>query len=230
MRPRCCRPGCGVPPLPGCRSATSWVHYTTSCNTQSSAPEDERNHRPKHVELLGIINKPLLLHLVGCIYYLYQWCTVKQISNPCTRFWCFKKRPYICRHHWKQLRETSFVKKCWAWKILMNKPLERMGYKPPVKRILFYAKEIEDWPENYRLRVGYTVCFSRNLPAFRRSLLLTFSGQKVGEFRSPETSANLQSVFFWEFPRRLKFKSRRFGTQCRFHRPGRSGIKCVEAR
>ena len=32
----------------------------------------------------------------------------------------------------------------------------------------------------------------------------------------------LQSVFFWEFPRRLKFKSRRFGTQCRFHRPGRS--------
>ena len=33
----------------------------------------------------------------------------------------------------------------------------------------------------------------------------------------------MQSVFFWEFPRRLKFKSRRFGTQCRFHRPGRSG-------
>ena len=32
----------------------------------------------------------------------------------------------------------------------------------------------------------------------------------------------LQSVFFWEFPRRLKFKSRRFGTQCRFHHPERS--------
>ena len=31
-------------------------------------------------------------------------------------------------------------------------------------------------------------------------------------------------MFFWEFPRRLKYKSRRFGTQCRFHRPGRSGI------
>ena len=40
--------------------------------TQSSAPEDGRNHRPKHVELIGIINKPLLLHLVGCLYYLYQ--------------------------------------------------------------------------------------------------------------------------------------------------------------
>ena len=30
-------------------------------------------------------------------------------------------------------------------------------------------------------------------------------------------------MFFWEFPRRLKYKRRRFGTQCRFHRPGRSG-------
>jgi len=36
---------------------------------------------PKHVEMTGIINKPLLLHLVGCIYYLYQWCTVKRISD-----------------------------------------------------------------------------------------------------------------------------------------------------
>jgi len=40
-------------------------HYTTSWNTQSSAPEDERDQRPKHVEVIGIINKPLLLHLVG---------------------------------------------------------------------------------------------------------------------------------------------------------------------
>jgi len=55
----------------GGRPATSWVHYTTSCNTQSSVPEDEQNNYPKHVELTGIINKPLLLHLVGCLYYLY---------------------------------------------------------------------------------------------------------------------------------------------------------------
>ena len=45
--------------------ATSSVHYTTSCNTQSSALEDGRDHRPKHVELIGIVNKLLLLHLVG---------------------------------------------------------------------------------------------------------------------------------------------------------------------
>jgi NDP-sugar pyrophosphorylase family protein len=36
--------------------------------TQSSAPEDGRNYRPK--QLIEIINKPLLLHLVG---YLYYW-------------------------------------------------------------------------------------------------------------------------------------------------------------
>ena len=51
----------------GGRPATSWVHYTTGCNTQFSAPEDGRNQLPKHVELTGIINKPLLLHLVGCL-------------------------------------------------------------------------------------------------------------------------------------------------------------------
>jgi len=58
-------------------SGASWVLYTTSCNTQSSASEDRQNNCPKHVELSGIINKPLSLHLVGCLYYLYQWCTVK---------------------------------------------------------------------------------------------------------------------------------------------------------
>ena len=65
----------------GHRPATSWVHYTTNCNTQSSAPEDRYNNFPKHVELTGIINKPLLLHLVRFLYYLYQRCTVKQISD-----------------------------------------------------------------------------------------------------------------------------------------------------
>ena len=64
IHPRRCRPVAWM--------RSSWVHHTTSCNTPSSAPEDGRNHRPKHVELIGIINKPLLLHLVGCLYYLYQ--------------------------------------------------------------------------------------------------------------------------------------------------------------
>jgi len=38
--------------------------------TKSSVLEDGRNHRPKYVELIRIINKPLLLHLVGA-YVIY---------------------------------------------------------------------------------------------------------------------------------------------------------------
>ena len=49
--------------------ATSWVHYTTSCITKSSAPEDGKNNCPKNVELIGIINKQLLFHLVGCLLF-----------------------------------------------------------------------------------------------------------------------------------------------------------------
>ena len=66
---RLCVTACGIIPPD---VATLSVHYTTNCNTQSSAPEDGQNNFPKHVELTGIINKPLLLHLVGCLYYLYK--------------------------------------------------------------------------------------------------------------------------------------------------------------
>jgi hypothetical protein len=55
--------------LPAYQPTASSVHYTTSCKTQSSAPGDGRNYRPKHAELIGIINKPIFLHLVGCLYY-----------------------------------------------------------------------------------------------------------------------------------------------------------------
>ena len=63
-------------------------------NTQSSAPEDGRNHRPKHFELIGIINKPLILHLVGCLYYL---CPIIYFRNFVTSvflmFGCSKIHP-----------------------------------------------------------------------------------------------------------------------------------------
>jgi len=56
--------------LPDYRPVTWWVHYSTSCNTQSNAPEDWRNNRPKLLEMIGIINKSLLSHIVGNLYYL----------------------------------------------------------------------------------------------------------------------------------------------------------------
>ena len=38
--------------------------------THSLVLLDGRDQRPKHVELIGIFNKPLLLHLVG-VYIIY---------------------------------------------------------------------------------------------------------------------------------------------------------------
>ena len=67
---RLCVTACGIM-NPRYRPAMQWVRYTTSCNTQSNAPEDGRDQRPKHVELIRIINKPLLLHLVG-VYIIYS--------------------------------------------------------------------------------------------------------------------------------------------------------------
>ena len=115
--------------------ATSWVHYTTCCNTQSSAPEDGQNNCPKHVELTGIINKPLLLHLVGCLYYLYQWCTVKQTSDNEIYLWI----KYIKSVLWRVAKRLSCIEdaRClkvkalcflastpsWAWPFTLNSTL-----------------------------------------------------------------------------------------------------------
>ena len=68
---RLCVTACGIMHPRCCWPATSWVHYTTSCNTQSSAPEYERDQRPKSDELIGIKSKSLLLHLIG-FYHVYH--------------------------------------------------------------------------------------------------------------------------------------------------------------
>ena len=60
---------------------------------------------PKHVELTGIINKPLLLHLVGCLYYLCQWCTVKQISD--NEIYLLIK--YIKSVLWRVAKRLSYI-------------------------------------------------------------------------------------------------------------------------
>jgi hypothetical protein len=53
----------------------------------------------EHVELIGIFNKPLLLHLLGCLYYLYLLgfkksnvfcaaCFISDFSEYCWEFHC----------------------------------------------------------------------------------------------------------------------------------------------
>jgi len=89
--------------------------YTTSCNIQSSAPEDGQNNCPKHVELTGIINNPLLLHLVGCLYYLYQLCTVKKISD--NEIYLLIK--YMKRVLWKVAKRLSYIQDARCLKVNM---------------------------------------------------------------------------------------------------------------
>ena len=81
------------------------MHYTTSCKTQPSASEDGQNNCPKHVELTAVINKPLLLHLVSCLYCLYQGCTVKQISD--NEIYLLIK--YIKSVLWREAKRLSYT-------------------------------------------------------------------------------------------------------------------------
>ena len=99
--------------------ATSWVHYTTSCNTKSCVLEDGQNNCPKHVELTGIINRPLLLRLIGCLYQLYKWCTVKQISD--NEIYLLIK--YIRNVFWRVAKRLSYIEdaRCLNVKLKVNK-------------------------------------------------------------------------------------------------------------
>ena len=63
-----------------CLTVHHWYKYyrqPTRCNNNGlliiavSKTCFGQNKCPKHVLLTGIINKPLLLHLFGCLYYLY---------------------------------------------------------------------------------------------------------------------------------------------------------------
>ena len=98
---RLCVTVCGIMHRP----ATAWVHYTTSCNTQSSAPEEGLNNCPKPVELTRIINKPLLLHLVDCLHYLYQWCTVKRLLD--NEMYLLIK--YVKNVLWRVAKRLSYI-------------------------------------------------------------------------------------------------------------------------
>jgi len=57
------------------------------------------------MELTGIIKKPLVLHLVGCLYYLYQCYTVKQISDN-EIYLLFK---YIKSLLWRVAKVLSYI-------------------------------------------------------------------------------------------------------------------------
>ena len=124
------------------------MHYTTNCNIQTSVPEDGQNNCPKHVELTGIINKPLLLHILGCIYDLYQWCTVKQISD--NEIYLLIK--YIKSVLWKVAKRLSYntgrtVPKVW-WFVYLH--TDSTAYWPLIKTTLIREKYLTCKKEHKR--------------------------------------------------------------------------------
>ena len=112
---RLCVTACGIMHTLCCRPPAGNIVCALyqSCNTQSSAPEDGQNNCSKHVELTGIINKPLSLHLVGCLYYLYQWCTVKQISD--NEIYLLIK--YIKSVLWRVAKRLSYIEEARCLKV-----------------------------------------------------------------------------------------------------------------
>ena len=113
---RLCVTACGIMHPRCCLPVTGWQHrgcIIPQAVTQSSVPEDEQNNCPTHVELTGIINKPLLLHLVGCLYYLNQWCTVKQTSD--NEIYLLIK--YIKSVLWRVAKRLSYIEDAQCLKV-----------------------------------------------------------------------------------------------------------------
>ena len=150
--------------------ATSWVHYTTNCNTQSSAPEDVQNNCPKHVELTGIFNNPLLLHLVGCLYYLHQWCTVKQISDN-EIYLLFK---YIKSVLWRVAKRLSYIEDARCLQVKLRLQLKNskklLSLLPCIILLYLYPS---NHPELYK-RCSYKL-FLLQWPIISSSNILTSS-------------------------------------------------------
>ena len=75
----------------------------------------------------------LLLHLVDCLYYLYQWCTVKQISD--NQIYLLIK--YIKSVLWSVVKRLSYIQDARCLKV---KPRERAfkQFKSLVLNVLRY--------------------------------------------------------------------------------------------
>jgi len=62
----------------GCQPAVTWVNNSRYCKIQSSAPNDGRKHRPKHVQLTWNNKLIYIVHLVG---YLHNCSTMHGFVN-----------------------------------------------------------------------------------------------------------------------------------------------------
>ena len=90
------------------------------------------------------------MHLIGCLYYLYQWCTVKQISD--NEIYLLIK--YIRSVLWRVVRCLSYieearclkVKKGWRY---TSTPRIRLHVVDRDTLILFYLLQDVTWISTY---------------------------------------------------------------------------------
>ena len=91
--------------------------------------------------LTGIINKPLLLHLVGCQYYLYEWCTVKQISD--NEIYLLIK--YIKSVLWRVAKRLSYIQDARCLKV----KTKRLPYEATNRQNTQKKKSSCNWRHSY---------------------------------------------------------------------------------
>ena len=145
---RLCVTACDIKHPRRCRPATSWVHYTTSCNTQSSDPEDGQNNCPKHVELTAIINKLLLLHLVGCLYYSYNFVREgnRNVNRRCRALYITSRREF-----WKKYLFLNIIILSHLLSINKFFMLLETGLNTRTRQLCYFTSsnnkcEISEWP------------------------------------------------------------------------------------
>jgi hypothetical protein len=89
---------------------------------------------PKHTELTGSINKPLFLHLVGCLYDLYQRCTIKQVSN--NEIYLLIK--YIKSFLWRVAKRLSYIEDARCLKVKENVTFLKNSDCSGLTRVQYY--------------------------------------------------------------------------------------------
>ena len=77
------------------------MHYTISCNTQSSVPEDGQNNFPKHVELTGIIIAVIVasswLSILFTCHYIFLRLAKQSQFIPLQNVVYFITLPFLVR-------------------------------------------------------------------------------------------------------------------------------------
>jgi len=96
----------------GSLPAASKVHYTTSCNTQSSAPEDVQNNIPKHVELTGIIIASSWLSILFIFHYIFLRPAKQSQFIPLQNVVYFITLPFLVRKIFTSYINEVLLFKC----------------------------------------------------------------------------------------------------------------------